>query len=204
MDKPPTLPYRGPLAARRGRGWLVALASVAALLALGLPRGQRVLEEYRQRQSVRRAVLSRFHTAIANTHRHVLAGNPENFGAARVGLDQARLARASNPALFSPTDLAALDARVIEQETALAEAEGRLLAALGPRPAPVRAGERDGCNLMGGLYRTAARLVRERRFTEALGVVDQIIVLDPPAVRARLLRPVIALAALIQQLRTAS
>jgi glycine cleavage system regulatory protein len=149
---------------------------------------------------VQQEVAYRFDSAIASAERRIAEGRAEDFGAARAALDQARLARASNMTVIPPDQLSAWDDRVRQTELTLAEAErraedGESGQAARRIKASIAGQERDALHAreatLEDLVRTSQRLSAEGRYVDALGVVDQIAVIDPGNKYAKGARPLV-------------
>jgi hypothetical protein len=88
---------------------------------LGLVTERRPLIERRQREARirRQEILYRFNAAIEAATDGIVAGTPEGFQKARLAIDRARIARDSDPSVFSTGDLDDLDARLADHDLAL-------------------------------------------------------------------------------------
>lgn len=178
-------------AAAEGRAQLETLTGRAA--------AQPNLLDVQERQinARRQAIAYEFENAIARANAAIAA---RDFRDAQTALSAARLARGQDPTIFRSEELNAFDTR-------LAEATGRLNAAVAAaeqaesvataaaareREAERRAQEEEQRRrTVGNLARTAQELTQQRKFDEALGVVDQILVVDPANDYARGVRPLL-------------
>ena len=97
----------------------LGLAATRDRLGLATDRVSLIDRAERETRARRQEVMFRFNAAIEAAADAVAVGTPEAFAKARYQLDQARLARAAAPELFSAGDLDALDARIAERDLAL-------------------------------------------------------------------------------------
>ncbi|HEV8604362.1 MAG TPA: hypothetical protein VGQ99_03290 [Tepidisphaeraceae bacterium] len=151
----------------------------------GAPRGN-LLESELARNNVRRdAIRWSFDQAIADANAAIAR---RDFNAAQEALDRARVAKESNPSIFSQQALAAFDSTVANTQLRLAKAqeEGRVVnertaAAEAQRDAAERqrieAIERRRTVQI--LVRTARQLIYDGQYSQAEGVLNQILVIDP-------------------------
>ncbi len=112
----------------------------------------------------------------------------QNFGEAKNQINSARLAAARNPQVFSEQEIREFDAQIdntnlaLQRATQESQAKEKQAAA---EAAAKRAGELDRESAkrrqdsVAALVRESMRLVQEAKYTAALGVIDQILVLDP-------------------------
>lgn len=138
------------------------------------------------------------------------ATGSKNFDAAQDAIESARVARNINPGIFQDSELRAFDARITQLQQNLdsaritdrfdKEAIARDLAAERRRmDETIQRRERD--NTVADLVREAARMVGEQRYEQAMGVLDQILKLDPNNEYARTVRPLVEDKAIIQDQR---
>ena len=94
---------------------------------LGLVTERRPLIERREREANirRQEILYRFNAAIEAATEGIVAGTPEGFQKARLAIDRARIARESDPSVFSTDDLDHLDARLADHDLSLEVARQR-------------------------------------------------------------------------------
>lgn len=98
-------------------------------------------------------------------------------------LDAARLARFKNPIVFEPEELRRFDAAIREAQ--------RELDAAAEQARKRAAAEAERRRTVAALTRSARKLTEERRYAEALGVIDQILALDPRNDYAGGVRPLV-------------
>ncbi len=151
----------------------------------GAPRGD-LLQNELTRNAVRRdAIQWSFDQAIADANAAIVR---RDFNAAQEALDRARVAKESNPSIFSQQALAAFDSTVANTQLRLAKAqeEGRVV---NERTAATEA-QRDAVErqrieaierrrTVQILVRTARQLIYDGQYSQAEGVLNQILAIDP-------------------------
>lgn len=151
----------------------------------------------RQVNARRQAITYEFENAIARANSAIEA---RNFRDAQTALSAARLARGQDPTIFRGEELNAFDTRLAEATTRLNAAvvaaeqtdAAASAAAAREREAERRAQEDEQRRrTVANLNRTAQELTMQRKFDEALGVIDQILVIDPNNDYARGVRPLL-------------
>ena len=138
------------------------------------------------------------------------AATDHKFAEADVSLSRAQQAAGTNRAIFPAEDLNAFDKELDATRGFIDQERGRVLqeAERERRTGEVsrireeqRVAELERQRTIFDLKRTAMDLTRQTRYREALGVVDQILVLDPTDDYARGVRPVLEDRFLFQQQR---
>lgn len=146
-------------------------------------------------------------TAISEANQAIAQ---KNFADAQAALERARVARASNPGVFRQEQLREFDQRIANTQTALdsaAEAWRREEAARQRQQAAEqlkeaqRIREEEVRRTVADLIRESRRLTAEGRYDQALGVLDQILKLDPKNDYALGVRPLVEDRAILQQQR---
>ncbi len=133
-----------------------------------------------------------------------------DFTAAQDALNRARVARSSNPNVFTPEEMRTFDARVATAQSDLTKAQQdyQQLEAnkqtVETQQALQTAREKqkaERVRTVADLTRNARQLIDETRYKEALDVLDQILVLDPTNDYATGVRPLVEDKALLQEQR---
>jgi type II secretory pathway component GspD/PulD (secretin) len=123
-----------------------------------------------------------------------------DFAAAQAAIERARVARNLNPQIFPEQENRAFQASIDQTQLAVNTAEREYRAAEAARQQGVIQDEiaranataaEDRRRTVGDLTANANRLVNETRYAEALGVIDQILVLDPRNDYATGVRPLV-------------
>jgi general secretion pathway protein D len=133
-----------------------------------------------------------------------------NFIDAQRGVDRARVARNSNPNIFTPQEISQFDTRIETAQNRLdqarahfAETDSKRQAEEAARAIQSRQAEIDKARreTVAGLIAQSRRLTDAGKYSQALGVVDQILVIDPGNDYAIGVRPLIEDRALFQEQR---
>ncbi len=188
-------------AARAGRDQMQTLLGVNAA---GTSPLDRVQENITARQQY---VRYRLNTALEDANREIAA---RDFAAARNSIDQAGVARAEDPNIFNDQEIRQFDERIAAanlklsqaEDAANAQAQAENVRRTNEQIAQNRADiARERASTVAGLKQQARTLIGETRYQEALGVIDQILVLDPTNDYASGVRPLVEDKALLQQQR---
>ena len=186
MDKDPTNQ-----AAVTGKNQMLELTGRATAGSDLLDRHAVEIEQRRQ------AINYNFDQALNDTSAAIDA---TNFPEATAKLNVARVARNQDPQIFNPTELNGFDARIAEAQLQLdraksdydarqaAQAQADALNAQVQREQAEAQQRRDA---VANLIKQARRLTDEGKFEEALGVIDQILVIDPNNEYAKDVRPLV-------------
>ena len=188
-------------AAQAGRDQMLALNGRNAAASSPL---DQVAQNIKARQQ---EIRWNFDTAIKNAND---ATNRGDFAGAQVNLEQARVARNSDPNLFTENEIRDFETRLANaqlkltqaQETTAARQTAETNKATQDRIRQQREQQdRDRLATIADLRTQAQRLINETRYQEAVGVIDQMLVIDPQNDYATGLRPLVEDKALLQQQR---
>jgi Flp pilus assembly secretin CpaC len=126
-----------------------------------------------------------FDKAIADAQAGIQA---KNFTAAQESLDAATVAKESNPGIFNAADLQRFETTVVNMRMALAKAQ-ETEAGIAARGAAQAAADsmaqraaieaQEQRRTVQSLARTAQQFVYDGQYTQALGVINQILAIDP-------------------------
>lgn len=185
-----------------------AAAPSAAEVATPEPAPADLLGRVEQQMVARKqAIQYGFETAIEETRAGIEAAD---FGTAKAALERARVARNTDPGIFTPAEVREFDtvitntqlaldkamekARVTEVQKMQDEAAQRLEDVRKRR-------DEERRRTVADLIRNTRQLVEQRKFEEALGTIDQILLLDPNNDYALGVRPLVEDRAIIQEQR---
>ena len=134
----------------------------------------------------------------------------KDFTSAQRAVERARVARNSNPNIFTPQEVNAFDTRIETTQNRLDQERARWTAVQAQQQQKQTAKEmqqrqeeqeRAKRQTVAGLIQQSRRLTDAGKYDQALGVVDQILVIDPGNDYAIGVRPLIEDRALFQQQR---
>ena len=188
-------------AAAAGRQQMLALQGRGA--AGGSPLDQLEKNVQARRQMIR----YNFDTSIDRTREATRQGD---VGAAQVALENARVARASDPLIFTEQETRDMEERIANAQLDLTKRQEGLATSEQTRTAreakdQIERDRREKARAreatVADLRDQAQRLINETRYQEALGVLDQILAIDPNNDYGKGLRPLVEDKALILQQR---
>jgi general secretion pathway protein D len=188
-------------AAQAGRNQMLALSGRA-----GAPTSP--LDQVEQRINARRQEIRyNFDTGI---QRAQAATKDSDFSTATAALEGARVARNADPNIFTEQEIRDFDTRLTTTQLALTQAQQGFTSAQQTREQreaqeQIRKSreqiEEDRRRSVAQLQVQARQLIGETQYQQAVGVIDQILVLDPTNDYATGVRPLVEDRALLQQQR---
>ncbi len=155
------------------------------LMVTGSPQGDMLARQMAMRNVRAQAIRWSFDQAIADANAAIAR---RDFAEAQAALDRARVAKESDPAAFSQEELARFDSVVANTQLRLARAqevreivEDREAAAQAQRDAQQRAmiEAQERRRTVQILVRTAKQLIYDGQYSQAIGVINQILAIDP-------------------------
>ena len=155
----------------------------------------------------RQAIQYNFDDALTNGDKAIAANN---FTEAQAQVNVARVARNQDPQIFSPTEIQTFDSRLADAQLRLDNSRTSFEAAQKQQAAEGAAEaqrdrelieEQNKRTAVTNLINQAMRLTTDGKFEQALGVIDQILVIDPKNDYARGTRPLVEDRALFQEQR---
>ncbi len=174
-----------------GRNELLALSGRAAVPTNALEQQKRLIEARRG------AIRYSFNTAIGNASQAIGASD---FSRAQNEIRAAEVAVNTDPAIFTPAEIAQFNAEIASTRASLAKSQDDTAAVA--RDEAIRnarkaeeerlrreSAERD--RTVADLVKTSRRLINETLYREAIGVIDQIVALDPTNEYATGVRPLV-------------
>ena len=184
-----------------GRDELAALTGRAPAATSTLTEQEKLMNARRQETQYR------FDSAIQKTKDATVSGA---FGEARRQLDLARVASRSDRAIFSSAELTAFDEQIAAAQGELereqgrverAEEQARAIGAADAEAQKLRQAEAEKQRSVAQLIRRARQLTEQGQYDQALGVIDQVLALDPQNDYALGVRPLVEDRAIVQQQR---
>ncbi|HWP39446.1 MAG TPA: hypothetical protein VNL70_00875, partial [Tepidisphaeraceae bacterium] len=188
-------------AAIRGRD------EVAALLNITTGQPDLLTQREAQIRQQQQYITYSFNTAISDARRAIEA---RNFADARAAIERARVARNSNPGIFTQEQIRQFDTTIAETQLAydraveadrLAQEEAARRTAQQMLREQQETAEQQKQRTIRDLIRQARTLTQEGKYQQALGVIDQILTLDPQNDYAQGARPLVEDRAIIQEQR---
>jgi len=155
------------------------------LMVTGTGKADMLDSEINRNRIRREAIQWSFNQAVADANAAIAR---RDFNTAQEQLDRARVAKESNPTIFSQQDLAAFDSTIANTQLRLARAQetGRVVseqtaAAEAQRDAAERARieATERRRTVATLVRTAKQLIYDGQYQQAEGVLNQILAIDP-------------------------
>jgi general secretion pathway protein D len=155
----------------------------------------------------RQIVQYNFDTAMANARSDISASK---FTDAQNALTQARNARNSDPTLFTQDELRQFDTQIADTQLALTTAQDKYNAVQAAKErentqkailAQQQQQQAEREHTVADLQTQARRLINETQYTQALGVLDQILAIDPTNDYATGVRPLVEDKSVTQQQR---
>lgn len=145
----------------------------------------------------RQAISYNFDQALTDTNSAITANN---FAEAQAKLNVARVARNQNPQIFNTTELNGFDSRIASAQLSLDNAKSSYDAAqanqaqTNARDSQVQREQAEAQqrrDAVANLIKQSRRLTEDGKFEEALGVIDQILLIDPNNEYAKDVRPLV-------------
>lgn len=181
-------------------------AQIGAAQAVG-PQPDILLQQQQINQQQREEIQFRVSDALNNAQTNIAAGKFED---AQASIENARVARTINPTIFRPEELSQFDGQIQATQTSLdqarisarvngealarADAEARLRADKELQSKQVQ-------QTIADLIRNAREASDQGRYDQAVGILDQILTLDPNNEYAKLVKPLVQDRAAIQNQR---
>ncbi|HVT90213.1 MAG TPA: hypothetical protein VHD56_15280 [Tepidisphaeraceae bacterium] len=162
-----------------------------------------------QNQQQRDFISYTFRTAIDNANTSIASSK---FDDAQAAIESARVARNINPGVFASNDLTTFDSQIAATQLRLDQAmqADKLSAAAKARAEAgnllllqKRQQEEETQRTISDLISESTRLTSEGKYSQAIGVIDQILKLDPNNEYAKNVRPLIEDRAIVLEQRTA-
>ena len=164
----------------------------------------KVQQEIEQR---REAIQYNFDTAITDTNTAITSND---FATAQAKLDIARVARNQDPQIFTPTEISNFDTQIAQTQLRLdnskasfdaTQAQQAQQQAINQQLTREQAEADQRRQAVANLIKQAMRLTNDGKYEQALGVIDQILVIDPKNDYARGARPLVEDRAMFQEQR---
>lgn len=187
--------------ALQGRNQMLTLQGRAAQPSSALDEQDRLVRARQQ------AIRYSLETSLGGV-RQDIADN--DFKAARAALESARVARNTDPTIFTQADVREMDTRIASAQLALdqavenkkqADAKKSAEEAIAKTQQRVKVEQDQQRRAVSDLIKTAQQLIAENKYDEALKVIDQIRVIDPNNEYASGVRPLVEDRALLQEQR---
>lgn len=186
----------------QGRAEMQALAGRAPTQSGLLNRVQQ------QNETRRQAITYSFNTALDASNAAIDGGD---FRTARTQLAAARVAAESDPTIFTPEDIRKFNSQIAATAGRLDAAEAKAAAtaeqektAEAVKSQQLKAEQEQKLreNTVANLIKAARRAIEENKYREAVGILDQILVIDPHNEYAQGVKPLVEDKAILIEQRT--